>query len=57
MPACVQMARNVGVFILGWAGMVSGVLVPSGFSRTIDDMLMRPDQLEAQELERLDDTL
>jgi hypothetical protein len=35
MCACVSIVRNVEPFILRWFGIVKGVRVPSGFSRSI----------------------
>ena len=35
-PDWVQMRRNVELFIRRWFGIVSGVRLPSGFSRTIE---------------------
>ncbi len=36
IPDWVQMVRSVEAFIFRWLGMVRGVLVPSGFIRSIE---------------------
>ncbi len=35
MPALLHIVRKVELLILRWPGIVKGVLLPSGFSRTI----------------------